>query len=355
MKIDIISFTQKGAELSKRIKGSLPSSKYECRLFCASKNADMPEGITGVSESVYDFCTKRFASKTAVVFIGAMGIAVRAISPSVKNKLEDIPVLVIDENASYVIPVLSGHVGGANEMAKEIAEALNTQAVITTATDINDRFAIDLFAGKNNLFIENKDGIAKVSSKILSGKTITINMEYGHLEGHKIPMGVKVNESINSSDPDEETDVCISDDNEDRNALLTLRPKNYILGIGCKKGKTFEEIEEFVLHVLKESEIDLNRVEAVASIDVKKDEEGLKLFTGKYNIPFLTFTADELKKIEGDFEKSDFVLENVGVDNVCERAALAACEEGELVVSKKKGNGVTLAVCKKNWRVSFYE
>ena len=354
MRIDIISFTRNGAELSKRIKELMPSSKYECSLFCASKNVKHSDEIICTDESVYDFCTKRFESKTAVVFIGAMGIAVRAISPSIKNKMEDIPVIVIDENASYVIPVLSGHVGGANELAKELADVLNTQAVITTATDVNDKFAIDVFAKKNNLFIENKDGIAKVSSKVLNGETITINMEYGHLDDSKVPLGVKID--CKNIPDDEECDVYISDDNSDKNALLTLRAKNLILGIGCKKGKSFEEIDEFIKGVLSENDININCVNSISSIDLKKDEEGIVLFAKELDIPFVTFTAEVLSQVEGEFEKSDFVLENVGVDNVCERAALAECKgKGNILLSKIKGNGITLAVAKKNWRVTFDE
>ena len=151
MRIDVISFTQNGYLTSKKLK-ELLHGEYECNLFCASEKVN-GENVLKIDQSIYEWSEERFKDKTPIVFVSAMGIAVRAIAPSVKNKLEDIPVIVIDEKGEYVIPVLSGHVGGANEIAKNIADAINAKAVITTATDINNAFAIDMFAKKNNLWI----------------------------------------------------------------------------------------------------------------------------------------------------------------------------------------------------------
>ena len=129
MRMDIISFTQNGYETSKRIK-ELLQENYECNLFCASEKVTADDDIVFIKESVYEWSEKRFKEKIPVVFIGAMGIAVRAIAPSVKSKLEDIPVIVIDEKAEYVIPVLSGHFGGANDIGEKIAYVLNVSSVI---------------------------------------------------------------------------------------------------------------------------------------------------------------------------------------------------------------------------------
>ena len=116
----------------------------------------------------------------ALVFIGACGIAVRAISPFIESKLTDSPAVVIDESGKFAVPLLSGHIGGANALAKKLADSLGAQPVITTATDINGAFAVDMFAESNGLYIENKDGIAKVTSKILSGQTVKMYIEPGH-------------------------------------------------------------------------------------------------------------------------------------------------------------------------------
>ena len=346
MRIDVISFTQKGYLTSKKLK-ELLHGKYECNLFCASEKVN-GENIIKIDKSIYEWSEERFKNKTPVVFVSAMGIAVRAIAPSVKNKLEDIPVIVIDEKGEFVIPVLSGHVGGANEISLAISKVINAKAVITTATDIENVFAIDIFAKKNNLWIKNKDGIAKVSSKILNKETINIYIEPGRLKGSKIPEGVNV-----LTDKNDTIDVCISEEGE---GTLTLIPRNLVLGIGCKKGKSFEEISSFVDKKLKEEGLNINQFFAIVSIDVKKDEEGLIAFAKANNLEFITYTKEELSEVEGDFDSSDFVMENVGVDNVCERAALKASGDcGILILKKQKDEGKTLAIAKREWSVVFDE
>lgn len=290
---------------------------------------------------------KAFKEHSALVFIGAMGIAVRVIAPFVKDKLEDSPVIVLDEQGENVIPVLSGHVGGANELANKIAEKIGARPIITTATDINGVFAVDVFAQKNGLNIINREGIAKVSSKVLSGEIVTICSQNRPEEGISIPKELR----IVDYPPKEPVDVIISTSREyDELASLSLEPRTLVLGIGCKKGKNTEAIEALIA----DNGIDMNQVKAVASIDVKKNEPGLVGLCSAYRVPFMTFSADELMEAEGEFTKSNFVKSQVGVDNVCERAAmLAAGEKGELIIKKQAKDGVTLAVVKIKWRINF--
>ena len=145
MIINTLFFTNKGKELADRLACSLDA--HDVRL--VPRGSDR-EGI----------CRKAFREGEALVFIGAAGIAVRMIAPFVKDKLTDPPVIVIDEFGENVIPVLSGHIGGANGLALEIAASIGARPVITTATDLNDAFSVDLFAKENGLKIANRDGIA---------------------------------------------------------------------------------------------------------------------------------------------------------------------------------------------------
>ena len=187
MKLSIISFTQNGIVLSKRIAKLLDGIEYT--LYTKYKACCQEEQtVRFVTQSIGEWAKEQFAERNALLFIGACGIAVRAIAPHITDKLHDSPVLVMDEKGEYVIPILSGHMGGANELAVSLAERIGAKPVITTATDIHNRFAIDLFAKKNGLTIVNKDGIAKVSSKVLSGKRITMAIEHGHFEKNgKLP------------------------------------------------------------------------------------------------------------------------------------------------------------------------
>lgn len=349
MRISVISFTNQGSLLADRIKNSLSDERIE--------SYRKPE------QGVISWAGEQFAAKKAIVFIGACGIAVRAIAPFVKDKLADSPVLAVDEKGQYVIPLLSGHVGGANELAELIAEKIGACAVITTATDINGKFAVDIFAGKNALMILNKEGIARISSKVLRGEKVTFSIE-GYAETVKedespVPEEIE----LVSYPPKESVDVMIStvakdfdaeNDSLGKLAVLRLKPKEYVIGIGCKIGKPKEEISDFIQKNLIKAGLNIADVAVIASIERKKNEEGICQWAETERIPFQTFSEEELRAVEGSFHGSEFVKQTVGVDNVCERAALAACgADGRLILDKQSENGITMAVAKRKWQIEW--
>lgn len=352
MKISVISFTKNGIFLSEKIENLLCEKECvlytKCGAYCKERQT-----VRFVAGSIGEWAKEQFEERNALLFIGACGIAVRAIAPHITDKLYDSPVLSMDENGQYVIPLLSGHVGGANELAISIAEKTGAKPVITTATDIHDKFAVDLFAKKNGLAIVNKDGIAKVSSKVLSGKSIAMSVEPGHLEKDvKLPKGIE----LVQYPPLQKVDVAIASENRELETALLLRPKEYVIGIGCRKGKEAKKIEDFIRSHLKRAGISLEQIFGMSSIAVKRDEPGLLAWSRQERLPFVTYTAEELGRVEGEFHKSEFVREQVGVDNVCERAALKMCGPGgRLVYEKHAKDGMTIAIAKKDWRVRFDE
>lgn len=302
------------------------------------------------------YCLKRHVP---LVFIGASGIAVRMIAPFVENKLEDSPVVVIDETSRYVIPILSGHMGGANELASKLAQSLDAQAIITTATDIQKKFSVDLFAKNNHLYIENKDGIAKISSKILNNETVTvcISPEIDYTE-KDLPKEL----SFVEYPPQKGVDILIAKPGTERfDCKLLLTTKEYVVGLGCKKGKAFEELKEFLykqishLETKQDKKIAMHQIYGITSIDVKKKEQGILELCSFYHIPFYTYGAEKLKQIEGDFSQSDFVNKTVGVDNVCERAASVLSDNGELLVRKQTEDGMTFALAYKKPEISTWK
>lgn len=317
MRIKILYFTDKGKALAERLKVGLTGHD----------TVVVPKGVP-----LAFVCGDAFADNEALVFIGAAGIAVRAIAPFVKDKLKDPPVVVMDENGSFVIPILSGHVGGANSLALELAEVTGAQPVITTATDVSGAFSVDVFAKENGLRIANREGIAKVSASALEGKPVTICIK-----------------DYQSAEP---VDVLITDeeaaDSLKGTAKIVLCPKRYAVGMGCRRGKSFEELRAFAEEVLRDNGIDLSDAGCIATIDVKKDEEGLKRLSQAWRMPLITFEAGMLAKAEGEFSHSDTVLEKVGVDNVCERAAvLAAGRSSQIRVKKTACDGMTIAVAER--------
>lgn len=325
MNLAVICFTESGYQVIEKIEEMDGHKIYP---YCKCSVLKEQGKGSYVEEPLSEWTREHFEKKDALVFVGAMGIAVRSIAGLVSNKLEDPPVIVIDDRGQFVIPVLSGHVGGANELAEELAKHLQATAVITTATDIHHKFSVDVFAKKNHLRIMNKEAIVKVSSKVLRGE--------------KIVMG-------------EDVIIGTCDKIENPN-ILYLKPMEYIVGIGCKKGKSMEEIKEAVLEGLGKLQISHKDIFCLASIDVKKEEPGIVTLAKEWQVDFQTFSAEQLQELSGQFSTSEFVQKQVGVDNVCERSAvLAAGEEGIIVLPKMAKNGVTVAIAKMKRRIVFDE
>ena len=353
MFIRICAFTDTGKRLQEKIINQLNTDIF----------------LPRTEEKVDHWTGDCFDKRLPIVFIGAAGIAVRMISPYVKDKFYDSPVIVIDEKGQYVIPILSGHLGGANELAGRIAAAIGAEAVITTATDVQGKFSVDLFARDSNLEIVNREGIARLSQKILRGETISVAIEEG--------LGIQLPDNLDYISYDFKTctvpeekkpviDLLIGRNVDDKPALLTLRTKPYILGMGCRKGKDFESLRSFLETELKanlgieKNEIS-GRVRAIATIDLKKKEPGLMMLAQYYHIPLITYSADQLKSLEGDFSHSDFVEKTTGVSGVCERAAIlyarslgsqsgavSTKQADGLVIKKIARDGMTLAVSTMN-------
>ncbi len=358
MILSIISFTENGRQLSKRIEKALWKEteaeiniKIQCYTKCsACRNQNEDFSVMYVEDSVTDWAGEQMRAKNALLFIGACGIAVRAVAPFLTDKLQDVPVLVMDETGRYIIPVLSGHMGGANRMAGHIAEKTGAEAVITTATDINKKFAVDLFAKKNGFSIVNKGGIVKVSSKVLAGKEITISIEPKQEIESSLPAGVR----LVPYPPAGFADIVVTSEEKTFDASLLLKPKKYVVGMGCRKGKSFSEIDCFLTKKLAALGITAAQIFAIASVSQKADEQGIVEWCQRQGVPFLTYTAEELQETEGIFTESSFVRAQVGVGSVCERAAVRASgKNGKLIAQKEAENGMTIAVAQREWKVCF--
>lgn len=299
-----------------------------------------------VSIDLTSWALENFKSGNDLLFIGASGIAVRAIAPIIDNKLSDRAVIVMDDEARYVIPLLSGHVGGANELAIKIAACMDAEAVITTSTDIHNKFAIDIFAKKNHLYIKNKDGIAKVSAKVLRGEKSVIVYSDEWNSPDKVSLLYKDAEFIKRADyHGDSADVWIGCTEPDITTSLWLMPRDIVLGIGCKKNTEFSKLKDFIEALIKENNIDEKRIRVIASIDIKKDEKCLNKLASDKKWEFITFSAERLNSISGKFTQSAYVRQITGTDNVCERAA-AACADGkyEFILRKTAENGMTAAI-----------
>lgn len=393
MRIEIIAFTEKGYRLGesirerclrddvpKELSGTNFDSTWDIGLHAKTKA--LPEisdtrelselmalWFSGVaefhteipSELKADSVAERKKEKekgraSAIIFIGSAGIAVRAIAPFIRHKSEDPAVLVIDEAGHFVISLLSGHLGGANELTMYISRLISAEPVITTASDIEGAFSVDVFA-KENGFILSDFGKAKdAQAKVLRGEKLRIYSDISMENLLKRP-GIGEAEMVSSKEIDK-ADIVISYRTKyleysepvirPFNAIgLRLTAKRIYVGIGARKGVSEEDVMKAYDNCLKSSGIDASAVSALVSIDIKKNEQGILTFSYKREIPFITYTPEELSSIQGDFASSAFVQSVTGVSNVCERAAAyAASRNGreKVLVHKQIYGNVTLAV-----------
>jgi cobalt-precorrin 5A hydrolase len=213
---------------------------------------------------------------------------------------------------------------------------IGAEPIITTATDINHRFAVDDWAKKNRLQISDMKLAKEISAAVLSGETVGVSSDFP-IEG-ELPEELKY-----ASEGRIGFRISIRDSGGPFEKTLHLIPRTVSVGIGCRKGIPFEAVEELFEKVLKEQGISAKAVEKICSIDIKKEEAALIQLAGKLGVPFVVLSAEELEKADGEFTASELVNRVTGVDNVCERAA-ALGSRGELIVKKQALNGVTMAV-----------
>lgn len=385
MKLAVISFTVNGTRLNRKLcatlseklqNGANPMSsalletciqntklktntdaRDEISVFCYVKSKQPPvlEEAGKQPECMVwqrplnDWAREMFAAMDALIFIGATGIAVRAIAPLVQDKFYDPAVLVMDELGQFCIPLLSGHVGGANELAETISRLIGSQAVITTATDVNHQFAVDVFARKNGLKIADRELAKEISAELLTGRKVGFFTDFlwngtlpkGLCEGQFRDRNIQI--TINTDSLKDRSETCSGEKD-----ILRLVPPVIILGIGCRKGTPAGQIQAAIHQLLKEQNLHPLSIAAVATIDLKKEEPGLLAAAETLQIPVICYSSEELAAVPGDFTESAFVKQITGVGNVCERAALKAARErgGYLVCHKTVYDGVTVAAAR---------
>lgn len=398
MKLAIITYSRQGMVLADRLRKSWkdlgPGTDFQaldlCRLFTVPRllertglalnqgkehQQDQPlnQGWEPISKPFAKTIGPLFAEMDALIFIGAAGIAVRQIAPWVQHKTKDPAVLVIDDLGHYVIPILSGHLGGANHLAQALAPLLGAQAIITTATDLHQKFAVDSWAQSQGLVIADM-GLAKdISAAILEGD-LPVYSDFpiaGPLPPGLYPyenpallslsaspsptssVSLSLSSSVSSSEPSSlppPLGIAISLRTQAPFArTLFLIPPILQVGMGCRKGTPASALATALDQVLARFSLQAKALVSLASIDLKAHEPGLLTLAEDRKLPFHCYTAEELLAVPGNFTASSFVQGITGVDNVCERAAMLGADR--LVVSKQVFPGITIAIAAKQVQV----
>ena len=340
MKLAVFAYSRRGRDTAARIRTALGAAGDQCRCYAPEKYAGGE--FRPITPPAGQFTGPVFAWADAMVFVGAAGIAVRSIAPHVRDKRTDPAVLCVDELGRFVIPLLSGHIGGANALAERLARALGAAAVVTTATDINHRFSVDAWAAREGLFIDSMSAAKAVSAAILEGP-VPLCCEFPVVG--ELPPGTQAGTWG-------EVGICISwREKRPFDKTLLLVPPVLHLGLGCRRGTGAERIQAAVERVLADNGIHPRAIQCAASIDLKRDEPGLLDYCARQGWPAAFYSTQELGALEGEFTPSERVLRVTGVDNVCERAAMMGA--WRLVVRKTAWEGVTVALAEKRWEARF--
>lgn len=341
MKLAMAAFTARGAALGRQLAAALTAEGEECTLSVPARLAaalDLP-----AMDSLADWTARAFARADGLVFVGACGIAVRAIAPHVKDKFTDPAVVAVDEAGRWAVPLLSGHVGGANDLARRIAALTGGQAAVSTATDVNGLFAVDQWAARQGFAMEDRAAAKAVSAALLAGEEVGFASDFP-VDG-PLPQGVMAGEAEVGFAVTAKTGPLPFETG------LRLTPRALRLGIGCRRGTTEETIAAAVDAALAEYGFSAKAVAGVGTIDLKKDEAGLLAFCARRGWKLNCYSPEELLRAEGNFTPSDFVKGVTGVDNVCERAAVLG--GGRLVIPKRAADGVTVAAALLPLRLTF--
>lgn len=357
LKAAVFSFTKRGTELGKKVAAFLQGIEYEPILWTLPKYADdVDEACLNNADVIamgypcdyHQVVAEAMQKCQALVFIGATGICIRAIAPHLRDKTVDPAIISLDERANFVIPLIAGHIGGANELSRHLAEAVGAIACVTTATDVNGLLAVDEWAARNNIALGNMKAAKDVATALVNGEEVGLVTDDAVIIEGKPPKQVVWGEN-----PAVGMALSVYDNTAPFETTLQLFPKIVHLGIGCKRNTPLEKIEALVLMVMQELHIDMRSVVAIASVDLKKDEAGLLAFAKKYGLAAHFYTADELNAVEGDFSVSPLVQRVVGVGNVCERSAVKDSNYGKVILHKTSLNGVTCAIAVENITLDF--
>lgn len=319
----LISATQKGNKIGIRLKQAFP------RLEIVTREQMVEQGLKDITK-------KAVESHNTIIFVASTGIAVRAIAPWVNDKREDPAVIVIDSEGRYVISLLSGHIGGANNITQEIAAHLGSMPIITTATDQLGIVAPDMISQEYHLIIESMEKCKEISVQLIQGEKVAF-IDHDHLI--PLPKGyVDANEEAKCR-------VVVSNQWNVSQADLQLIRKNIVLGIGCRKDVDPTKMRKYILRELEIVNIHPLAVEEIVSIDIKKDEKCILELSKYLQVPFKVYSKEEINQLDYDFQGSDFVESQVGVRGVSEPCVILA---GAQVIKKKsKFEGMTLCIGKK--------
>jgi cobalt-precorrin 5A hydrolase len=352
--IAVIAITRRGVETALKIQKALDICGLASTVYAPKKYSQ--NGVTAIDTNLADFIKDTYSKTDALVAVMATGITIRAVAPLLESKLTDPAVIGVDATGRFVISLLSGHLGGANDLTQTIAAGIGATPVITTASDSLGKMSADELARTLHLSIQNPDSLVAVNSAIVNGGRIAVVL----VGDVKVPLDAfscfEVKQVKNSA---EALDVIVA---YDAGIIVTeepvtaakfdkpftiLKAKRIVVGLGARKDTPAENIVAAVEAALERVHVPLARVHSFATVDIKRTSKPMLDAVEKLGAP-LEFLSVEALRLVNNAELSPdsaMVQQKIGVGGVCERAALLATgNNSKLILKKTKQNGVTVAV-----------
>ncbi len=342
----IWTITPNGLNLAARVRTARP----EADLFHSRRLHAKQDGGQSF-ERLAPAVARQFNRYAGHIFIMSTGIVVRTIAPLLRHKTKDPAVVVMDDQGQYAISLVAGHIGGANRLAHEVAALLKATPVITTATDVNCKPAIDMLAVEHNLAIENPDAIKQVNMALLIGEPVMLHNPAGWL-GNALPDIEAISwpaDKEKSAMDDPGRAMVLIDDRAGYQPphALVLRPASLVAGIGCNRNTPKQEIQALLYETLNKFGLARKSLGAIATITLKSDETGLCALAAELDLPLQLFSKEELNRVKEVPNPSDQVAKHVGVSSVCEAAAILASGNGPLIAPKQNTRNVTVAIARR--------
>lgn len=334
MKLAVLSVSRQGFAISKKLHHHYPQAALY------TSGPWLEPGAQPIQPDLKALTGRLFEEMDALVFVMAAGIAVRMVAPYLKGKDTDPAVIVLDDQGKWVIPILSGHLGGANALALEMADKMKAQAVVTTATDGKGLTAVDTLAMSRGWRITSLEAAKGATAALLEGETVQVE-SWRPLTG-ELPAGYTACDD--SLIPWEGWRLkvtpytCLPGRKD-----VWLIPQCITLGIGCRRDTAYEAVKTLVSQGLQEAGLDIRAVSRIATIDLKAGEPALIQLASELDVPLVTFSAEALSQAALQFPQSQFVKEVTGIGAVSEPAGMVA-SGGRCLLPKRAREGVTLSI-----------
>ena len=345
--VSVLAITKNGINIGEKLKELFPNWD----IFVPSKLSNENKSITWYSEPTSDKIIELFKNSNALICLFSLGAVIRLIAPYLKDKKTDPAVIVIDDKTNFVISVLSGHIGGANELTQEISEKLNALPVITTAADVNKTIAVDLVGREFGWKIDDETTVTKISAHMVNAEPIGVFQQTGNKKWYKeLPKNVTIYNSLEElKKSNSKAHLIISDtiiDNELAQESVIYRPQSLVIGIGLHWDTTKDTIKDGIEHCLKKFNLSSKCIAKLVSIKKPEDVQGLIDLGKEMQIPVEYVNREELAEIITP-NPSSTVKAFEGTASVSEAAAIKV-SNGELIVEKQKfPPNLTIAIARK--------